>query len=68
MAVRKKCIKAINIKLKVSVEPKTSIILGCDVVSLGKEIPTFPDSILLSFKVGKSCVGDPITHSHHVIS
>jgi len=30
--------------------------VGCDFVSLGKEIPTFRGNVLLLFKVGKPCV------------
>jgi hypothetical protein len=68
MEVREKYIEGINFKLLVSVELRTPIILGCDVASLGKESPNFRGIILLSFKVGKSCVGDPITHLRHVIT
>jgi len=57
MEVSKKCVKGINFKLLASVELRTSIFVGCDFVSLGKEIPTFRGSILLPFKVGKSCMG-----------
>jgi len=57
MEVRTKYVKGINFKLLASVELRTLIFVRCDFVSVGKEIPNFRGSILLPFKVGKSCVG-----------